>query len=238
MRQALVNANPDLAAANSKYVMRITGDNPESRVCARDSRRVDPSPPGLAQGDGFLCPGSPCGRSRTRLPVGPPGTTAPTNGLTASRMRSAYCLRGFGTTAPAPLRQYARAYAYPGLRAFASLSMARSDRRPTGSVSRTGTVAGPADPAARRPGSRWGQTTRGPRERCPAARRHAACCRASRPRRCAHCQGAGRGDLGPLPRRDAVEHRRRRYRPASPLGIRRRTSLNRSCHFLWRKRKS
>lgn len=27
MRQALVNANPDLAAANDKYVMRITGDN-------------------------------------------------------------------------------------------------------------------------------------------------------------------------------------------------------------------
>ena len=27
MRQALVNANPDLAAANSKYVVRITGDN-------------------------------------------------------------------------------------------------------------------------------------------------------------------------------------------------------------------
>jgi len=42
-------------------------------------------------------------------------------------MRSAYRLRGCGTTAPSPLRQYARAYAYPGLRAFASLSMARSD---------------------------------------------------------------------------------------------------------------
>ena len=32
MRQALVNANPDLAAANSKYVMRITGDNPEGKA--------------------------------------------------------------------------------------------------------------------------------------------------------------------------------------------------------------
>ncbi len=31
MRQALVNANPDLAAANSKYVMRITGDNDEGK---------------------------------------------------------------------------------------------------------------------------------------------------------------------------------------------------------------
>lgn len=32
MRQALVNANPDLAAANSKYVMRITGDNAEGKA--------------------------------------------------------------------------------------------------------------------------------------------------------------------------------------------------------------
>ena len=31
MRQALVNANPDLAAANNKYVMRITGDNDEGK---------------------------------------------------------------------------------------------------------------------------------------------------------------------------------------------------------------
>jgi type I restriction enzyme, R subunit len=32
MRQAMVNANPDLAAANSKYVMRITGDNEEGKA--------------------------------------------------------------------------------------------------------------------------------------------------------------------------------------------------------------
>jgi type I restriction enzyme, R subunit len=32
MRKALVNANPDLAAANSKYVMRITGDNDEGKA--------------------------------------------------------------------------------------------------------------------------------------------------------------------------------------------------------------
>ena len=32
MRSALVNANPDLAAANSKYVMRITGDNNEGKA--------------------------------------------------------------------------------------------------------------------------------------------------------------------------------------------------------------
>jgi type I restriction enzyme, R subunit len=32
MRQALVNANPDLSAQNRKYVMRITGDNPEGKA--------------------------------------------------------------------------------------------------------------------------------------------------------------------------------------------------------------
>ena len=32
MRQAMVNHNPDLAAANSKYIMRITGDNDEGKA--------------------------------------------------------------------------------------------------------------------------------------------------------------------------------------------------------------
>lgn len=32
MRQALVNANPDLATAESKYIMRITGDNDEGKA--------------------------------------------------------------------------------------------------------------------------------------------------------------------------------------------------------------
>jgi type I restriction enzyme R subunit len=32
MRQALVNANPDLAAADAQYVMRITGDNDEGKA--------------------------------------------------------------------------------------------------------------------------------------------------------------------------------------------------------------
>ena len=32
MRQAMVNANPDLAAANNKYVMRVTGDNDEGKA--------------------------------------------------------------------------------------------------------------------------------------------------------------------------------------------------------------
>jgi type I restriction enzyme R subunit len=32
MRQAMVNANPDLAAANARYVVRITGDNSEGKA--------------------------------------------------------------------------------------------------------------------------------------------------------------------------------------------------------------
>src|SRR3990167_1696069 len=32
MRQALVNENADLCAQNRKYVMRITGDNPEGKA--------------------------------------------------------------------------------------------------------------------------------------------------------------------------------------------------------------
>lgn len=43
MRQALVNANPDLAAANSKYVMRITGDNEEGK--AQLDNFIDPEKP-------------------------------------------------------------------------------------------------------------------------------------------------------------------------------------------------
>ncbi|MBX9609190.1 MAG: DEAD/DEAH box helicase family protein [Gammaproteobacteria bacterium] len=41
MRQALVNANPDLAAANSRYVMRITGDNDEGK--AQLDNFIDPA---------------------------------------------------------------------------------------------------------------------------------------------------------------------------------------------------
>lgn len=43
MRQALVNENPDLAAANSKYVMRITGDNDEGK--AQLDNFIDPESP-------------------------------------------------------------------------------------------------------------------------------------------------------------------------------------------------
>ncbi|MCP5523720.1 MAG: DEAD/DEAH box helicase family protein [Verrucomicrobiales bacterium] len=43
MRQAMVNANPDLAAANAKYVMRITGDNDEGK--AQLDNFIDPESP-------------------------------------------------------------------------------------------------------------------------------------------------------------------------------------------------
>lgn len=43
MRQAMVNANPDLAAANSKYIMRITGDNDEGKM--QLDNFIDPSSP-------------------------------------------------------------------------------------------------------------------------------------------------------------------------------------------------
>ncbi len=54
--------------------------------------------------------------------------STPANGLTACRMRLHTPSAGLGPLGPAPLRPYARAYAYRGLRAFASLSMARSER--------------------------------------------------------------------------------------------------------------
>ena len=41
MRQAMVNANPDLAAANSRYVTRITGDNEEGK--AQLDNFIDPA---------------------------------------------------------------------------------------------------------------------------------------------------------------------------------------------------
>jgi len=54
--------------------------------------------------------------------------STPANGLTACRMRLHMPSAGLGPIGPAPLRPYARAYAYRGLRALASLSMARSGR--------------------------------------------------------------------------------------------------------------
>ena len=53
--------------------------------------------------------------------------STPTNGLTACRMRLHMPFAGLGPIGPKPLRPYARAYAYRGLRALASLSMARSE---------------------------------------------------------------------------------------------------------------
>ena len=47
-------------------------------------------------------------------------------------MRLHMAFAGSGTLrSPSPLRPYARAYAYRGLRALASLSMARSESRET-----------------------------------------------------------------------------------------------------------
>ena len=43
MRMALVNCNPDLAAANPRYVMRITGDNDEGK--AQLDNFIDPAEP-------------------------------------------------------------------------------------------------------------------------------------------------------------------------------------------------
>jgi type I restriction enzyme R subunit len=43
MRQAMVNANPVLAAANSRYVMRVTGDNDEGK--AQLDNFIDPESP-------------------------------------------------------------------------------------------------------------------------------------------------------------------------------------------------
>ena len=43
MRQAMVNDNPDLAAANNKYVMRITGDSDEGK--AQLDNFIDPEQP-------------------------------------------------------------------------------------------------------------------------------------------------------------------------------------------------
>ena len=50
----------------------------------------------------------------------------PANGLTACRMRLHMPFAGLGPVGPNPLRPYARADAFRGLRALASLSMARS----------------------------------------------------------------------------------------------------------------
>jgi len=53
--------------------------------------------------------------------------STPANGLTACRMRLHMPFAGLGPVGPNPLRPYARADAFRGLRALASLSMARSE---------------------------------------------------------------------------------------------------------------
>ena len=107
----------EVLCTTCRQATKLVCSTKECRVCARDICRVLPAADRTrAMATTCLCPGSPCGRCRARLPVGPPGTTAPTNGLTGCRVRSAYCLRGFGTPplrhsdntlAPTPTRDYA-----------------------------------------------------------------------------------------------------------------------------------
>jgi hypothetical protein len=57
----LAKREPFYTAAARVWTMAETGacEAKECRVCTRETRRVDPSPPGLAQGDNLLCPGAP-----------------------------------------------------------------------------------------------------------------------------------------------------------------------------------
>ena len=97
---------------------------PECRVSARDTCRGLLLPTGLAQWRQPCCAPvrpAPDRSSATSSARGRPRAAHRpyANGLTAFRMRSACCLRSFGTIAPSPLRQHARAYTYRGLPAFA-----------------------------------------------------------------------------------------------------------------------
>ena len=97
---------------------------PECRVSAHDTCRVLLPPTGLAQWRQPCCAPvrpAPDRSSATSSARGRPRAAHRpyANGLTAFRMRSACCLRSFGTIAPSPLRQHARAYTYRGLPAFA-----------------------------------------------------------------------------------------------------------------------
>ena len=86
------------------------------RVCARESRRVDPSPTGLAQGDNLFVPGFVLRSLPRPTPLRCAGRDSAHTDLTACGMRFASCLRGCGssplrhcgsTHAPTPTRDYA-----------------------------------------------------------------------------------------------------------------------------------
>ena len=99
------------------------------RVSARDTCRGLLPPTGLAQWRQPCC--APVRPASVRFATPSQARCwlrrTPTNGLTACRMRLHMPYVGFGTYRPRrQLRPYARAYAYRGLRAFASLSLARS----------------------------------------------------------------------------------------------------------------
>jgi hypothetical protein len=108
---------------------QLTG---ESRV-ARESVRGLLRPDGLAPWRRpVLAPVRPApGRAAPRRAPEERGRAAhgpATHGSTACRMRSAYRLRGFATTAASPLRRRARADAYRGPLGLAPLSMPRGGR--------------------------------------------------------------------------------------------------------------
>ena len=71
-----------------------------------------------------LCPGTPCGRRWTRPTHAEPNTAH--KWLDGVSDVLADFLRGYGKHPPSPLRKSARTYAYRGLPAVASLSMAGS----------------------------------------------------------------------------------------------------------------
>jgi len=113
-------------AADARFFLKLlTGEHvPECRVSAHDTCRVLLPPTGLAQWRQPCCAPvrpAPDRSSATSSARGRPRAAHRpyANGLTAFRMRSACCLRSFGTIAPSPLRQHARAYTYRGLPAFA-----------------------------------------------------------------------------------------------------------------------
>ena len=64
-------------------------------------------------------------------------------------MRFAYRLHGFGTTAPSPLRRYARAYAYRGLPALAFALPGRQRLNANGCLRHLDLLAKPPHPSPR-----------------------------------------------------------------------------------------
>jgi len=96
----------------------------ESRYLVKDFG-TSQSPKSTRLRDSLWCPGTPCGRYWTRQTHAEPNTAH--KWLYGVSDVLADFLRGYGKHPPSPLRKYARTYAYRGLPAFASLSLAGSD---------------------------------------------------------------------------------------------------------------